>query len=143
VIRARFFDLRNDVHTFGDAAEYGMARRSRREPVQVVIVDRIDEELAGATVGLARVGHRQRPRFVGNLRVCRMFVLNRTVRRIASTSSRASGIAAVRTTKLNHEVVDHAVKVQSIVETAFRELDEVLRRERHLVDVELDGEVAE
>lgn len=72
-----------------------------------------------------------------------MFVLDGAVWCIACSCKTTLRIPAVRTTKLNHEVVDHAVKMQPIVKAAFRERDEVLRSERHLVEVELDGEIAE
>ena len=48
------------------------------------------------------------------------------------------GSLAVRAAELEHEVVDHAVEVQAVVEAALRELDEVARGDRHLVDEELD-----
>jgi hypothetical protein len=45
--------------------------------------------------------------------------------------------------ELDHEVVDDAMKVQAVIEAALRELDEVARRDGHLVDEELDRERAE
>src|SRR5690606_24556409 len=52
-------------------------------------------------------------------------------------------ILRVLAPELDHEVLDHAVKVQAVVEALLRELDEVVRGDRHLVEIDLRLERAE
>ena len=142
-IGACFFNLFDHIHTFDHATKDRMFRVSGGEPIKKVVVHRIDEELARSAITLAGVGHRERSRFVRYLGVFRVFVLYRAVRTIPRTSQSALRIAAVRTAKLNHEVVDDPMKVQPIVKAAFHERDEVLGGDGHPVEVQLDLEVAE
>ena len=72
-----------------------------------------------------------------------MFVLDRAARRVARARAMALRILAVWTAELEHEPVDDAVKMQTVVEAALRELDEVVGRERHQIRVQLDHDVAE
>jgi hypothetical protein len=44
---------------------------------------------------------------------------------------------------LDHEAVDHAVEVQTVIEAGLGQLDEVARRERHLVGEQFDLDVTE
>ncbi len=142
-VGAGLFDLLDDVHAFDDPPENRVSRRSWREPIEVMVMHGVDEKLTRAAIGIARVGHRQRAWFIGNLGIRGVFVADGAMGRIASARQSALGITAMRTSKLNHEVVDDAMKVQPIVEATFRERNEVLRGDRHLVEEQLDGKVAE
>ena len=120
-----------------------MLRSARREPVEVVVVHGIDEELAAAAVGLAGIGHRQGARLVRDLRVFGVLVLDRAVRAVAGAGARAVRVGAVRAAELDHEVRDHPVKVQAVVEAGLREIAEVPGGDRHLVREELGRDRAE
>lgn len=142
-IRSCLPDAVHNRHPLDDTAENRVFGVSRGKPIQKRIVHGIDEKLAGSAIRRACVGHRQCARLVRYFRIRRMFILDRSVRTIARACASTVGIAAVRTAELNHEVVDDAMKVQAIVEAAFRKRDEVLRRDGHLVEIQLDSEVAE
>ena len=103
----------------------------------------VDKELRAATVGPTGVGHRQRSGFIGQLGVLRVLVRDRAVGRSARARPRTLGILAVGATELDHEPVDHAVKVQSVIEAGLGQIDEVLCRDRHFVAIHLDLEITQ
>src|SRR5687768_5674661 len=72
-----------------------------------------------------------------------MFVLDRSVRPVAGSRTRTVRVAAVRAAELDHETFDDAVEMESVVKARLRELHEVTRCLRHLVGVELGGELTE
>src|SRR5688572_14910471 len=72
-----------------------------------------------------------------------MFVRDAAVGSVAGARARAVRVPAVRTAELDHETFDDPVKVQAVVEPALRELDEVLRGDRHFVEVELSLKITE
>src|SRR6185503_8829841 len=72
-----------------------------------------------------------------------MLVLDAAERRIAGPAARAVWILRVLAPELDHEVLDHPVKMQAVIEPALRELDEVARGDGHLVLIDLGGERAE
>ena len=85
---------------------------------------------------------RQSSRLVRELGVGRVLVLNAAVGAIAGAGARAVRVLAVRTSELDHEVFDDAVKVEAVVEAFFGEADEVARCDGHLVREQLDLEGA-
>ena len=52
-------DCNGDVHTLSDLAEHRVRGRSQREPVEVLVVGHVDEELGASRVWTAGVGHGQ------------------------------------------------------------------------------------
>ena len=106
-------------------------------------MNRVDEELAAAAIGRSRVRHRERARLIRDLRVVRELVLDRAVRPVPGARGRAAGIGAIRAAELEHEALDHPVKVESVVEAALRKLDEVAGGDGHAVAEELDRHVAQ
>jgi len=70
-------------------------------------------------------------------------VLDRAVWTVAGAGARALRIAAVRTAELDHEALDDAVEVQTVIEAGLGQLDEVARRDRHLVRKQFDLQVTE
>ena len=54
----------------------------------------------------------------------------------------ACGVLGVGAAELVHEVGDHAVKVQAVVEPLFCELDEISTSDGHCVDEDLSFEIA-
>src|SRR2546428_7026689 len=115
----------DDLHPAHDTTEHGML------PVQPVVVDDVDEELAPAGVR-TRVRHRDRsPRIPV---VGRELVFDRV--------SGAAEPGSLRVSTLDHEVRDHAVEDCSIVEALPDELPEVPRRDGHRLVEELDLHVA-
>ena len=52
----------------------------------------------------------------------RVLVLDVAERRVAGAAARAVRILGVRAPELDHEVVDHAVEVQAVVEALFASL---------------------
>ena len=52
-------DGAGDIHAVDDLSEDGVLGLAAGEPVEKIVVRDVDEELAAAAVGLARVGHRQ------------------------------------------------------------------------------------
>ena len=71
------------------------------EPVETVVVDRVDEELAASAVRLPGVGHRQCAGLVRELGVVRVFVLEMAVGAVAGSRARAVRVLAVRTAELD------------------------------------------
>ena len=69
-----------------------------------------------------------------------MFVLNATARWTTGAALRAVWIATVRAAKLNHEAADNAVEMKSVIEVAVGEIDEILCRDWHLVEIDLGFE---
>jgi hypothetical protein len=71
-----------------------------------------------------------------------MFIGNRSVWRFASARIRIIGIFTVGAAKLIHEVWDHAMKVQSIVQPFIDQSDEITSGDRHFVRENLSVEAA-
>lgn len=137
----RCFNGFDNFHAGDDTAEDGMLARTRGKPIEKVIVNGVDEELATARVGAASVGHRQRSGFIGNTRG--QLVLDRAVGRVASAGARAVGVAAMRAAELDHEVLDHTVKMQAVVETFLGQAYKVAGGDGHLVDKQFDREITQ
>src|SRR6185312_11931951 len=89
------------------------------------------------------VRHRQRARLVADLRARRVLVLHVAERRVAGAAARAVRIFRVLAAELDHEIFDHAVKVQAVIEACLHELDEVAGGDRHLVEIDFGGERSE
>ena len=102
----------DDVLAFEDLAEYAVLA------VEPVGDDVGDKELAAVGVGPG-VGHGQHARLVVLLGQGAGFIVKFVARVARARALRAAG--------LNHEVGDHAVKGQAIVEAVLGELDEVAR----------------
>src|SRR3989442_14419555 len=100
-------------------------------PVQSVVVDDIDEELAPAGVR-TRVCHGDRS--------SRIPVVGRELVLDCVTGSAEPGPLGVTT--LDHEIRDHAVEDRSVVEALTDELPEVARGDGHRLVEELDLHVA-
>ena len=113
---------------------------SAGEPIQVVVVRYVDEELRATAVRLASIRHRKCARLVRDFRIGRMLILNTATWWAAGAASWTVGVLAVRATKLNHEPADHAMEVQPIVEVAVGEIDEILCRDGHLIEINLGFE---
>mmetsp|Transcript_4166 Transcript_4166/g.13257 ORF Transcript_4166/g.13257 Transcript_4166/m.13257 type:complete len:214 (-) Transcript_4166:22-663(-) len=151
-------DLVDDVGAGDDAAEHGVLRRRRAvEPVEELVVDRVDEELRAARVRLAGVGHRDGVRQVRVLRdvlvrdvaagvALDRLAVERLERRAALGAAGARGgrlgVARVGAAELAHEAVDHAVEREAVVEARLNEVDEVAAGDRQVVE-QLDAEAAE
>ena len=136
------FNFLDNVHSVDDLSENRVLGRSGREPIEIAVMLRVDEELGSAAVGAPCVCHRQRSRFVGKLVSFRMFVLDSAVWGASGAGPAALGILAVGAAKLNHEVIDNAVEMESIIEAVFSKIQEILRRDWHFVLINLSGEVA-
>ena len=74
-------------------------------------MDRVDEELGPAAVGLARIRHGQGAWVVGELVILRVLILNRAMWRAARTAAGAGRIRTVGAAELNHEVRNDPVEV--------------------------------
>src|SRR5215831_1226101 len=137
----RLRDGVDDLHARDHLAEHRVLRLPRREPVEVPVVDDVDEELRAARVR-AGVGHRQRAARIGDLRVGQVLVLDAPMRAVTRAGARTVRILAVRAAELDHELVDHAVEVKPVVEAFLGERDEISGGDRHLVGEKLDLDVA-
>ena len=92
-------------------------------PVEIGVVDKVDEELTSAAVGLSGVCHRYRSALIrvsGHKFI--LYVVSGTA------SARAVGTAA-----LNHESRNYAVEYDSVIEAFSYEFFEVACRYRHVV----------
>lgn len=87
-IRWCAFNLRYDVHARDDFTEDRVLRGAWREPIEVRVVHRVDEELRATGVRLTGIRHRQRTGFVRDFRIGRMLVFDATKWRIAGTTTR-------------------------------------------------------
>ena len=72
-----------------------------------------------------------------------MLVLDAAFGAVAGSGGGRLWVFRVGAAKLEHEALDDAVKVQTIVEAARSQLHEVASRLWHLVGVKLDGNVTE
>jgi hypothetical protein len=135
----RTLDIVHDIHAVDDFAKYRMLRLSAGEPIQILVVYRVEEELAATTIGPTGIGHGEGPWLIGDLGIGGMLIFNTAVGAVAGASARTFRILAVRAAKLDHEIIDHAMEVQPIVKAALGQVDEVTRGHRHLVDVEFHG----
>ena len=112
----------------------------------------IDEELRSAGLGLAGVGHGEGTDVVGD--ALGELVGDATIVSAgdglaiagleggvgggtAGSGAVAVGVLGVGATELVHEIRDHAMEVDAIVEAAVGEVDEVAAGDGHLVGVEL------
>ncbi len=129
----------------GHLAEHRVLRRTGGEPVEVGVVHGVDEELTAAAVRAGRC-------WPSTGCPARSRASRRRGARPGCVPSGPSpvparglvGILAVRAAELDHEVVDHAVKVQAVVEArSWRSLMKLPRGDRHLVGEELDRDVTE
>ena len=80
-----------------------------------------DEELAAVGVR-AGVGHRQHAALVAHA----------VVGLVLELVARTAGAGALRAAALDHEIGDHAVELQAVVEAALGEIDEIGDRQRRL-----------
>lgn len=151
-------DLLDEVQTLGDLAEDGMGGGGGAiEPVKEGVVGDVDEELGTTGLGTASVGHGEGADVVGD--ALGELVGDATVRGAADglaiagleggasvgaagSSTGAVGVLGVGATKLIHEVGDHTMEVDAIVEAAVGKVDEVAAGDGHLVGVELGLEGA-
>src|SRR5207245_9798136 len=88
-------------------------------------VSRDDEELAAVRIR-SGIGHRQRP-------TLDLVVVELVLERVARAARPGSG----RVSALNHEVLDHAVEDDAVVEAVGSELPKVLDRLRRVLIEEL------
>jgi len=125
------------------------------EAVQLGVVDHIDEELTASRMGLLLVSHGQGEMSIGQLRalirnvafLIALHVLegNQVAERriwLRTTLSNmlkflAARILGVRAANLSHEVIDHTVEVQSVVESLLGQVNKVRDRDRALVQKKL------
>ncbi len=91
-----------------------------------------DEELAAVGVR-ARVGHREHAALVAQRVALRL---------VAEGVARAARARALGAAALDHEVGDHAVELQAVVEAAPRERDEVVDRLRGVLGKQVEHDVA-
>jgi hypothetical protein len=134
------FDFFDDIHSRRDAPEHRVLRRTRGKPVQVVVVNGVDEELTAAAVGSSRIRHGERARLIGNFGIIRVLVGNCSVRAVSGPCLRAFWIPTVGTAKLKHEPIDDAMKMQAIVEATACQGKKVLRRHGHFVRIEFNDD---
>ncbi|KAG1438240.1 hypothetical protein G6F57_019936 [Rhizopus arrhizus] len=113
-------DRIDDGLAFQDLAEHGVAA------VQPIGLDVGDEELAAVGVR-AGVGHRQRADLVLH-----------AVLLVFELVARATGATTLRAAALDHEVGDHAVEDQAVIETVRDQVHEVGHGQRRLVGEQLD-----
>lgn len=71
-----------------------------------------------------------------------VLVFNGPVRGASGSGLWALGVGTVGAAKLQHEVPDHPMKMQTVVKTTAREVEEVLCGFGHLVAVDLGAKVA-
>mmetsp|Transcript_18571 Transcript_18571/g.42095 ORF Transcript_18571/g.42095 Transcript_18571/m.42095 type:complete len:216 (+) Transcript_18571:107-754(+) len=158
-IVARGLDLRDlddEVVVVRHLAEDRVLGVAAGEPVQEVVVGHVHEELGATGVGLAAVRHGERARLVAVLGdvlvrdvaaveallvLARLQVLEGPVLRSTGARTVALRVLGEGAPELVHEVGDHAVEVQAVVEAGLRQVDEVRGRDRHAVeeDLRLDG----
>src|SRR5207247_4515667 len=124
--RRRAADGVDDLHTANDSSEDGML------PIQPVVVDDVDEELAASGVR-TRVRHGDGPPPISVVRG--ELVLDRV--------PRAAKPGPLRVSALDHEARDHAVEDRAIIEALRDQLPEVPRRDRHGLVEEFDLHVAQ
>ena len=109
-------DRSHHIHSRNYLPEYGVLG------IEETIVGHIDEELAAVGIR-ARIGHRDRTRLVA---IVRMDLIGKLVARAAGPPAVAQrivfgkGVAA-----LDHEILDHAVEFDVVVEVLARELHEI------------------
>lgn len=114
----------NQIHIADHFSEHGMVT------VEVCCVFAIVtyEELRSAGIS-TRMGHRQHTAVVdllGSGEFARDFV------------SRSAGSGAKGTSALNHEIRNHTVENESVIESAFGEFDEIGDRSRRVVVVQVN-----
>ena len=98
-----------------------------------------DEELAPPRV-LPRVRHRKRPLLVGP-RIPLRLALDGVARPpTADPAVVQRQVLGLRITPLHHELRNHPVKDDSVIESVLHQLFEVLHRARRILRVELGGE---
>lgn len=120
------------VHAFNDFAKHRVLGGTPAKPVEVGVVDGVDEELAASAVG-SGVCHGERSRLVREFRALQVLVGDIALGAATGPGAGRVGILAVGTAELDHEIGDHSVEMQSVVEPAFRELHEVSGGDGHLV----------
>lgn len=135
-------DSSDGLHSLYYTTKYGMFGGAGCKPIQVRIVYGVDEELGTTAVGLSRIGHGQRAWLVGESGVFRMFVLDPAMWGATLPCTRAAGIFAIGAAELAHKALDYSVKMESVVESVFCEIDKILGGDWHFVEIELDGEFA-
>ena len=115
----------DDVLSRGDLSEHGVL------PVEPGRRFRGDDEELGAVRVRPRIRHRERA-------ALDLVVVELVLEGVPG----AAGAGAERTSGLDHEVRDHAVEDQPVVEPVRRELSEVVYRLRRVVGIELHLDVA-
>src|SRR5690606_13443803 len=115
----------DDLLAFNHLAEHGvLAVQPRARHVG-------NKELAAIGAGTG-IGHRQHAALV------RQAIAGL----VLETVARAAGTGALGAAALDHEVVQHAVEIQAVVEAALGEVDEVGNRQRRLVGSQFNADRA-
>mmetsp|Transcript_72175 Transcript_72175/g.218320 ORF Transcript_72175/g.218320 Transcript_72175/m.218320 type:complete len:230 (+) Transcript_72175:1499-2188(+) len=154
-------DRVDNLHTLDDLPEDGvLALRARVEPVQEVVVHHVHEELA-ATCVRASVGHGQRAPLVADPRgvlvhdgaaALAVVAAGHDLAREevpeleawlgpARAGAAGPGVTRERAAELCHELRDHAVEVQAVIEARGSQVQEVAGRQRHLLQEDLRHDV--
>lgn len=152
----------DNIHTGNDFAKNRvLGRRRSIEEVEEGVVGCVDKELRSARVRLSSVGHGKGADLVGELgarglselvrhgaiggasdSALAWYLVGRLGGRSASASTARGGVSRVGAAELVHEIGDHTVEVESIVEATLGEVNKVVCSERHLLSVELHSEGA-
>mmetsp|Transcript_51159 Transcript_51159/g.92108 ORF Transcript_51159/g.92108 Transcript_51159/m.92108 type:complete len:259 (-) Transcript_51159:47-823(-) len=145
-------DCNADVHALDDLAEHRVLGRSRREPVEVLVVGHVEEELRASRVWLAGVGHGQSARSIrvpgdvlvldvstvaAPLRGASDQVLKLSVGRPALACIPRVWVPRVGAAELIHEARDDAMEMDTIVEAGAAKIDKIGRGDWHPVKVDL------
>src|SRR5262245_30091822 len=107
-------ELGKHVHAVDGAAEAGV------QPVEVWSLAEGDEELRAAGVWIAGVSHAQAALKMGPMAGARLLTKN--------SVHRAAGAVALWIAALSHEALEHAMKVQRVVEALVHEARSEERR---------------
>lgn len=123
--------LVHDVHSVDDGSEHGVGVGCGAVLlVQVCVVDHVDEELGASRVGAPGVRHGDGSAYV------RVTLSELVLDGVSGTAH----TGAVRIPSLDHEVLDHPVEDDAVVESLFGEFDEVAGGDGHVV-MHLQGDV--
>ena len=157
ILGRNFGNLVHDVHTRGDLPEDWMLRCARREPIEILVVCHVDEELRAARIRTASVRHRQSAGRIcvpGDVLVLDVAavgaalgapsfqILERAIFWTASARFPRLGILRMRAPELIHETRDDAVEVDTFVESRLTEVNEIRCRDGHPVQENLSLEHA-
>ena len=99
----------------------------------------VHEELGTTAVGTA-VRHAQSPHLIGESGTVEVLVLD-AVAWAARAAAGGVGVLGVRATALQHEALDDAVEVETVIVALVGEVEEIPCRNRHAVGEQFDGDV--